>query len=152
MPHYRVHAYDDEHYATLLIRAETPQQASRVAVQFVALMHLELCSNSVDEGSGGVPAVMFEGTRPSMPWSRIQLFVRCCQGSSFVEDTLLLLLQRATPRRDARDAMTDVLVRLAADAIEFDRLGASNQSRLAGKRLSILLDNVAGRVCVTLSC
>ena len=40
MPHYRVHAYDDEHYATLVVRAEAPEQASRVAVQFVAMMHL----------------------------------------------------------------------------------------------------------------
>ena len=37
---YRVHAYDDEHYATLVIRAETPEQAGSVAVQFVAMMHL----------------------------------------------------------------------------------------------------------------
>jgi hypothetical protein len=40
MPLYRVHAYDDEHYATLVIRAETSEQAGRVAVQFVAMMHL----------------------------------------------------------------------------------------------------------------
>ena len=40
MPLYRVHAYDDEHYATLVIQAEAPEQASRVAVQFVAMMHL----------------------------------------------------------------------------------------------------------------
>jgi hypothetical protein len=37
---YRVHAYDDEHYATLIIRAEAPEQASAIAVQFVAMMHL----------------------------------------------------------------------------------------------------------------
>ena len=37
---YRVHAYDDEHYATLVIRAETPDLAGSVAVQFVAMMHL----------------------------------------------------------------------------------------------------------------
>jgi hypothetical protein len=40
VPLYRVHAYDDEHYATLVIRAETPEQASSIAVQFVAMMHL----------------------------------------------------------------------------------------------------------------
>lgn len=40
MPLYRVHAYDDEHYATLVIRAEAPDLAERVAVQFVAMMHL----------------------------------------------------------------------------------------------------------------
>ena len=40
MPLYRVHAYDDEHYATLVIRAETVEQASSIAVQFVAMMHL----------------------------------------------------------------------------------------------------------------
>ena len=40
MPLYRVHAYDDEHYATLVIRAEGPEQASSIAVQFVAMMHL----------------------------------------------------------------------------------------------------------------
>ncbi len=40
MPLYRVHGYDDEHYATLLIRAEAPEQASSIAVQFVAMMHL----------------------------------------------------------------------------------------------------------------
>jgi hypothetical protein len=37
---YRVHAYDDEHYATLVIRTETPEAAGRVAQQFVAMMHL----------------------------------------------------------------------------------------------------------------
>jgi len=36
MPLYRVHAYDDEHYATLVIRAETPELAGRIAQQFVA--------------------------------------------------------------------------------------------------------------------
>jgi len=40
MPLYRVHAYDDEHYATLVIRAKEPEAAGRVAVQFVAMMHL----------------------------------------------------------------------------------------------------------------
>jgi hypothetical protein len=40
MPLHRVHAYDDEHYATLVIRAEGPEQASSIAVQFVAMMHL----------------------------------------------------------------------------------------------------------------
>jgi hypothetical protein len=40
MPFYRVHAYDDEHYATLVVRAETSEQASSIAVQFVAMMHL----------------------------------------------------------------------------------------------------------------
>ncbi len=40
MPLYRVHAYDDEHYANLVIRAETPEHAGRVAQQFVAMMHL----------------------------------------------------------------------------------------------------------------
>jgi hypothetical protein len=37
---YRVHAYDDEHYATLVIRAHVPEEAGRVARQFVAMMHL----------------------------------------------------------------------------------------------------------------
>jgi hypothetical protein len=37
---YRVHAYDDEHYATLVVRAEAPEAAGRVARQFVALMNL----------------------------------------------------------------------------------------------------------------
>ena len=40
MPSYRVHSYDEEHYATLVIRTETPDQAGRVAMQFVAMMHL----------------------------------------------------------------------------------------------------------------
>jgi hypothetical protein len=40
---YRVHAYDDEHYATLVIQAETPDHAGSVAVQFVAMMHLGYC-------------------------------------------------------------------------------------------------------------
>ena len=40
MPLYRVHAYDDEHNATLVIQAEAPEQASSIAVQFVAMMHL----------------------------------------------------------------------------------------------------------------
>jgi hypothetical protein len=37
---YRVHAYDDEHYATLVIQAEAPEQARAIAVQFVAMMDL----------------------------------------------------------------------------------------------------------------
>lgn len=40
MPFYRVHAYDDEHYATLVLHAETPERAGSVAQQFVAMMHL----------------------------------------------------------------------------------------------------------------
>ena len=40
MPLYRVHAYDDEHYATLVIRVETAEHAGRIAQQFVAMMHL----------------------------------------------------------------------------------------------------------------
>ena len=40
MPFYRVHAYDDEHYATLIIRAEAPEAAGGVAMQFVAMMDL----------------------------------------------------------------------------------------------------------------
>jgi len=40
MPLYRVHAYDDEHYATLVIRAEASEQAGSVARQFVTMMHL----------------------------------------------------------------------------------------------------------------
>ena len=40
MPLYRTHSYDDEHYATLVIRAEGPEQASSIALQFVAMMHL----------------------------------------------------------------------------------------------------------------
>ena len=40
MPRFRVHTYDDEHYATLVIRAEAPEQASSIAVQFVAMMNL----------------------------------------------------------------------------------------------------------------
>ncbi len=40
MPLYRVHAYDDEHYATLVIHAEAPDAGGRIAVQFVAMMHL----------------------------------------------------------------------------------------------------------------
>ena len=40
MPLYRVHAYDDEHYVSLVIRADGPEAAGSVAVQFVAMMHL----------------------------------------------------------------------------------------------------------------
>ena len=40
MPLYRVHAYDDQHWATLVIRAETPDRANSIAMQFVAMMHL----------------------------------------------------------------------------------------------------------------
>jgi hypothetical protein len=40
MPLYRVHAYDDQHWTTLVIQAETPDSAGRVAQQFVALMLL----------------------------------------------------------------------------------------------------------------
>jgi len=31
MPLYRVHAYDDEHYATLVIQAKGPEQAGPIA-------------------------------------------------------------------------------------------------------------------------
>ena len=40
MPLYRVHAYDDEHYATLVIRAEGSEQAGAIARQVVAMMQL----------------------------------------------------------------------------------------------------------------
>jgi hypothetical protein len=40
MPLYRVRAYDDEHYATLVIQAEGPEQAGGIAQQFVAMMDL----------------------------------------------------------------------------------------------------------------
>jgi hypothetical protein len=40
MPLYRVHAYDDEHWATLLVRAEHPEAAGELACQFVAAMDL----------------------------------------------------------------------------------------------------------------
>ena len=40
MPRNRVHAYDDEHYATLVIRAEEQEHDRSVARQFVAMMHL----------------------------------------------------------------------------------------------------------------
>ena len=40
MPFYRVHPYDDEHYATLVIQAEAPEEAVAIAMQFVAMMHL----------------------------------------------------------------------------------------------------------------
>ena len=40
MPLYRVHAYDDEHYATLVIRAEGTDHAGAIARQFVAMMRL----------------------------------------------------------------------------------------------------------------
>jgi len=40
MPSYRVHAYDDEHWATLVIQVETPDDAGSVPRQFVAMMHL----------------------------------------------------------------------------------------------------------------
>jgi hypothetical protein len=35
-----VHAYDDEHYATLVICADAPERAGSIAKQFVAMMHL----------------------------------------------------------------------------------------------------------------
>ena len=40
MPLYRVHAYDGQHRATLVILAETPDSAGRVACQFVSRMDL----------------------------------------------------------------------------------------------------------------
>ncbi len=48
-----------------------------------------------------------------------------------------------TQPRDARDAMTDVLVALGATDIRPDTLAGEYHSRLAGKRVLILLDNVA---------
>ena len=39
---YRVHAYDDEHYATLVIDAETPERACSVAQYFVTAKYVGL--------------------------------------------------------------------------------------------------------------
>jgi hypothetical protein len=40
MPLYRVHAYDHEHWATLLVRADRPEQAGETACWFVGAMDL----------------------------------------------------------------------------------------------------------------
>ena len=40
MPLYRVHAYDDEHWATLLVRADGPGDAGTLACQLIAAMQL----------------------------------------------------------------------------------------------------------------
>lgn len=37
---FRVHAYDDEHHATLIIATDAREQAGVVATEFVAAMHL----------------------------------------------------------------------------------------------------------------
>ncbi|WP_347269109.1 hypothetical protein [Paracoccus sp. (in: a-proteobacteria)] len=40
MPRFRVHAYDDEHHATLIIESDRSERAGVVASEFVAAMHL----------------------------------------------------------------------------------------------------------------
>ena len=40
MPRFRVHAYDDEHHATLIIESDGRERAGVVASEFVAAMHL----------------------------------------------------------------------------------------------------------------
>jgi hypothetical protein len=40
MPRFRVHAYDDEHHATLIIECDGRVRAGVVACEFVAAMHL----------------------------------------------------------------------------------------------------------------
>ena len=40
MPLFRVHAYDDEHHATLIIESDGGERAGVVASEFVAAMHL----------------------------------------------------------------------------------------------------------------
>jgi hypothetical protein len=40
MPLYRVHAYDHEHYATLLVRADRPERAGEAACWLVGTMDL----------------------------------------------------------------------------------------------------------------
>ena len=40
MPLFRVHAYDDEHHATLIIESDSGERAGVVASEFVAAMHL----------------------------------------------------------------------------------------------------------------
>lgn len=43
MPLFRVHAYDDEHWAALVIQAKTADYAGSIAAQFVAMMQLGYC-------------------------------------------------------------------------------------------------------------
>ena len=40
MPLYRVHAYDDEHHATLIIEGAKSEAAGNIACEFVAAMDL----------------------------------------------------------------------------------------------------------------
>ena len=40
MARFRVHAYDDEHHATLIIESDGRERAGVVASEFVAAMHL----------------------------------------------------------------------------------------------------------------
>jgi hypothetical protein len=40
MARFRVHAYDDEHHATLIIECDGRERAGVVASEFVAAMHL----------------------------------------------------------------------------------------------------------------
>lgn len=40
MARFRVHAYDDEHHAALIIETDGRERASVVACEFVAAMHL----------------------------------------------------------------------------------------------------------------
>lgn len=72
VPLYRAHAYDDEHYATLLIRAETPEAAGSVAIQFVAMMHLGTYPASHQREFSEVVRVMhaasyFDAAEPFLP-------------------------------------------------------------------------------------
>ena len=40
MARFRVHAYDSEHHATLIIASDRPERAGAIATDFVAAMHL----------------------------------------------------------------------------------------------------------------
>lgn len=40
MARFRVHAYDSEHHATLIIEADVRERAAMVATEFVPAMHL----------------------------------------------------------------------------------------------------------------
>jgi hypothetical protein len=56
-----VHAYDDEHYATLVICADAPERAGSIAKQFVAMMHLGYYPGSFMRVGGLAAADVREG-------------------------------------------------------------------------------------------
>jgi hypothetical protein len=101
----------------------------------------QVCS-ALANGSAAISAVQGIGGVGKTELARkVAALVR----EEFRDGQILVDMLGTTQPRDARDAMTDVLVALGEQDIRPDTLAGQYQSRLAGKRLLILLDNVASR-------